>query len=104
MLIQEIIYLGFVVYGVISLLMTMAYVSLKLDDKRLREKKKDLYDVTDFESRLKEGEVLNWCNLFTGTHHFDAPADDELHFISKHVDEIIVKKYIKKGGSINGNA
>ena len=25
---------------------------------------------------LKEGEVLNWCNLFTGTHHFDAPADD----------------------------
>ena len=42
MLIQEIIYLGFVVYGVISLLMTMAYVSLKLDDKRLREKKKDV--------------------------------------------------------------
>lgn len=76
MLIQEIIYLGFVVYGVISLLMTMAYVSLKLDDKRLREKKRDLYDVTDFESRLKEGEILNWCNLFTGTHHFDAPADD----------------------------
>ena len=35
-----------------------------------------MYDVTDFESRLKEGEILNWCNLFTGTHHFDAPADD----------------------------
>ena len=58
MLIQEIIYLGFVVYGVISLLLTMAYISLKLDDKRLREKKKDLYDVTDFESRLKEGKFL----------------------------------------------
>jgi len=76
MLIQEIIYLAFVVYGVISLFLTMAYVSIKLDDKRLREDEKNKFDMTDFESRLKEGEVLNWCNLFTGTHNFDAPADD----------------------------
>lgn len=76
MLIQEIVYLAFVVYGVVSLMFTIAYISIKLDDKKLKEKKKDLYDVTDFESRLKGGEILNWCNLFTGMHHFDSPADD----------------------------
>ncbi len=34
----------------------------------------------------------------------DILTRDELHFISKHIDEIIVKKYIKKGGKENGNA
>jgi len=34
----------------------------------------------------------------------DILTRDELHFISKHVDEIIVTKYIKKGGKENGYA
>ena len=39
MMIQEWVYLGLAVYGLISLILTLAYVSLWIDNKRLQSKK-----------------------------------------------------------------
>ena len=38
MMIQEWVYLGLAVYGLISLILTLAYVSLWVDNKRLQSK------------------------------------------------------------------
>ena len=38
MMIQEWVYLGLAVYGLISLILTLAYVSLWIDNKRLQSK------------------------------------------------------------------
>ena len=38
MMIQEWVYLGLAVYGFISLILTLAYVSLWIDNKRLQSK------------------------------------------------------------------
>ena len=57
MLIQEWIYLGLAAYGLISLIMTLAWLSLWLEEKLLTSK-------TDFISRLNKGEVLHKGNIF----------------------------------------
>lgn len=38
MMIQEWVYLGLAVYGLITLILTLAYVSLWIDNKRLQSK------------------------------------------------------------------
>ena len=57
MLIQEWIYLFFVMVGFISTLLLLAYVWLVVDDRRLKSKQ-------DFESRLLKGEILSKDNIF----------------------------------------
>jgi hypothetical protein len=57
MQIQHWIYLGLAGFGLISLLMTLAWISLWLEEKLLTSK-------TDFISRLNKGEVLHKGNIF----------------------------------------
>ena len=57
MLIQHWIYLGLAGFGLISLLISLAWFSLWLEEKILTGK-------TDFISRLNKGEVLHKGNIF----------------------------------------
>ena len=57
MMIQEFIYLGLVLYGVASLIVTILFVWLWAEEKLLNSK-------TDFETRLHKGEILSRKNIF----------------------------------------
>ena len=57
MMIQEWIYLGLVLYGVASLIVTILFVWLWAEEKLLNSK-------TDFETRLHNGEILSRKNIF----------------------------------------
>jgi len=57
MQIQHWIYLGLASFGLISLLISLAWISLWLEEKLLTSK-------TDFISRLNKGEVLHKGNIF----------------------------------------
>lgn len=57
MMIQEWIYLGLVLYGLLSFILTLSFISIKIDEKRLGNK-------LDFEKRLHNGEILSKDNLF----------------------------------------
>ena len=57
MQIQHWIYLGLAGFGLISLLISLAWISLWLEEKLLTGK-------TDFISRLNKGEVLHKGNIF----------------------------------------
>ena len=57
MLIQEWIYLGLVLYGFASLIITILFVWHKAEEKVLSRK-------TDFETRLHKGEILSKENIF----------------------------------------
>lgn len=57
MLVQEWFYLFLVMYGFISLLITLCYISLWISEKRLQGK-------YDFEVRLHRGEILDKNNIF----------------------------------------
>jgi len=57
MMIQEWIYLGLAAYGLLSIIMTLAYLSLWLEEKLINKK-------YDFESRLLNGEILSKDNIF----------------------------------------
>ena len=59
MLIQEWIYLGFVIYGLLSFMWDLAKLSIWIDDKRLEKASKQY----DFESRLHNGEILSKDNI-----------------------------------------
>lgn len=59
MMIQEWVYLGFVIYGLLSFMWDLAKLSIWIDDKRL-EKASRQYD---FESRLHNGEILSKENI-----------------------------------------
>ena len=56
MMIQEWIYLFFVIYGFISFILTLCYISLWVSEKRL--------DRTDWMGRLQRGETLTRKNIF----------------------------------------
>jgi len=60
MLIQEWIYLGFVIYGFLSFVFTLFWLSLWISEKRLQRASRKL----DFEARLKNGEILHKGNIF----------------------------------------
>ena len=60
MLIQEWIYLGLSIYGLLSLMWDLVKVSLWIDEKRLDKASKEY----DFESRLNNGEILSKDNIF----------------------------------------
>ena len=57
MMIQEWIYLGLVLYGVVALIVTILFVWLWAEEKLLDSK-------TDFETRLHKGEILSRKNIF----------------------------------------
>ena len=57
MLIQEWIYLGLALYGFASLIITLAYLSLWLEEKLINNK-------FNFEKRLHNGEILSKDNIF----------------------------------------
>jgi len=57
MMIQEWIYLGLAAYGLLSIIMTLAYLSLWLEEKLINKN-------YDFESRLLNGEILSKDNIF----------------------------------------
>ena len=57
MMIQEWIYLGLAAYGLLSIIMTLAYLSLWLEEKLINKN-------YDFESRLLKGEILSKDNIF----------------------------------------
>ena len=57
MMIQEWIYLGLAAYGLLSIIITLAYFSLWLEEKLLHNK-------FNFEKRLLRGEILNKDNIF----------------------------------------
>ena len=57
MQIQEWIYLGLAAYGLLSIIMTLAYLSLWLEEKLINKN-------YDFESRLLKGEILSKDNIF----------------------------------------
>ena len=59
MMIQEWVYLGFVVYGLLSFIWDLAKLSIWIDDKRLEKASKQY----DFESRLHNGEILSKDNI-----------------------------------------
>ena len=59
MMIQEWVYLGFVIYGLLSFMWDLAKLSIWLDDKRLEKASKQY----DFESRLHNGEILSKENI-----------------------------------------
>tara|TARA_Y100000004_G_C8619189_1_gene288056 strand:+ start:272 stop:454 length:183 start_codon:yes stop_codon:yes gene_type:complete len=59
MLIQEWVYLGFVIYGLLSFMWDLAKLSIWIDDKRLEKASKQY----DFESRLHNGEILSKENI-----------------------------------------
>ena len=60
MMIQEWVYLGFVIYGLLSFMWDLAKLSIWIDDKRLDKASKQY----DFESRLNNGEILSKDNIF----------------------------------------
>ena len=62
MMIQEWVYLGLAIYGMLSLMWDLVKVSLWIDDKRLDNASKQY----DFESRLSNGEILSKENIFNG--------------------------------------
>ena len=57
MMIQEWIYLGLAAYGLLSIIMTLAYLSLWLEEKLINNK-------FNFEKRLHNGEILSKDNIF----------------------------------------
>ena len=57
MMIQEWIYLGLAAYGLLSIIMTLAYLSLWIEEKLLHNK-------FNFEQRLQKGEILTKNNIF----------------------------------------
>jgi len=57
MQIQEWIFLGLAAYGLLSIIMTLAYISLWLEEKLINKN-------YDFESRLLNGEILSKDNIF----------------------------------------
>jgi ABC-type uncharacterized transport system permease subunit len=57
MMIQEWIYLGLAAYGLLSIIMTLAYLSLWIEEKLLHNK-------FNFEQRLQRGEILSKDNIF----------------------------------------
>jgi preprotein translocase subunit SecY len=57
MMIQEWIYLGLILYGVVALVITILFTWLWIEEKLLNKK-------TDFETRLHRGEILNKENIF----------------------------------------
>ncbi len=57
MMIQEWIYLGLAAYGLLSIIMTLAYLSLWLEEKLINNK-------FNFEKRLLRGEILSKDNIF----------------------------------------
>ncbi len=59
MMIQEWVYLGFVIYGLLSFMWDLAKLSIWIDDKRLEKASKQY----DFESRLHNGEILSKENI-----------------------------------------
>ena len=61
MMIQEWVYLGLAVYGLISLILTLAYVSLWIDNKRLQSKnnKKVSNELDLFYLELLKGKEIN---------------------------------------------
>lgn len=59
-MIQEWIYLGLAIYGLLSLMWDLAKVSLWIDDKRLDRASNKF----DFETRLNNGEILHSGNIF----------------------------------------
>jgi len=56
-MIQEWIYLGLAAYGLLSIIMTLAYLSLWLEEKLINNK-------FNFEKRLLRGEILSKDNIF----------------------------------------
>ncbi|BAQ85059.1 hypothetical protein [uncultured Mediterranean phage uvMED] len=61
MMIQEWVYLGLAVYGFISLIFTLAYVSLWIDNKRLQSKsnKKISNELDLLYLELQKGKEIN---------------------------------------------
>ena len=57
MMIQEWIYLGLAAYGLLSIIMTLAYLSLWIEETLLHNK-------FNFEQRLQRGEILRRDNIF----------------------------------------
>jgi preprotein translocase subunit SecY len=57
MMIQEWIYLGLVLYGVVALIITILFAWMWIEEKLLNKK-------TDFETRLHRGEILSKENIF----------------------------------------
>jgi hypothetical protein len=57
MMIQEWFYLFLAMYGFISLIFTICYISLWITEKRLEDK-------SDFVTRLQRGEILDKNNIF----------------------------------------
>jgi len=57
MMIQEWIYLGLVLYGVVALIITILFTWMWIEEKLLNKK-------TDFETRLHRGEILSKENIF----------------------------------------
>ena len=57
MMIQEWIYLGLVLYGVVALVITILFTWMWIEEKLLNKK-------TDFETRLHRGEILSRKNIF----------------------------------------
>ena len=57
MQIQEWIYLGLAAYGLLSIIITLAYLSLWLEEKLINNK-------FNFEKRLHRGEILSKDNIF----------------------------------------
>lgn len=57
MMIQEWIYLGLAAYGLLSIIMTLAYMSLIIEEKLINNK-------FNFEKRLLRGEILSKDNIF----------------------------------------
>ena len=57
MLVQEWIYLGLAAYGLLSIIITLAYLSLWLEEKLINNK-------FNFEKRLLRGEILSKDNIF----------------------------------------
>ncbi len=57
MMIQEWIYLGLAAYGLLSIIITLAYLSLWLEEKLINNK-------FNFEKRLHNGEILSKDNIF----------------------------------------
>ena len=56
MMIQEWIYLGLAAYGLLSIIITLAYLSLWLEEKLINNK-------YNFEKRLHRGEILSKNNI-----------------------------------------
>ena len=57
MMIQEWIYLGLALYGFASLIITILFTWMWIEEKLLNQK-------TDFETRLHRGEILYKENIF----------------------------------------